>query len=663
MNEQQETTQKKGTPGFNPPPPLFIAPPTPVFRDELHRVEYYKEEKRRWVEGYGGLTGPHYFYLTQCYLKDIYGNIFRPTWRQVDQLIFEKIDSCMKRGKGLMVFKRREIGVSSIFGTGLSFWFALTSPGCLINMTSKDKEGYVRLFDDKVMTCYNNMNEDIMNRIPLNKNNTKDHAFLKLGIKKIGTDGNVRLHETTINCQETSENPRSVNKFSASRGYYTFIDESALHRRIKDLLRSMEATQMMGAEKVGFVCLGGSVEHTLTNEQIAEYQQLMEDVKVFDIETIFLPCYMGLITKNGWDDVEAGKKWYYENVEKKSKSSNPSDLRAFKMNYPIDEDDIFQYSKGGMFDEDVISLIEYQIEKLNKEKCPEVKVKLIDTEHIIAIPDKSTEGGGFWEVEEPKEGIIYYQAIDSIGTGTREGEDDGSNIASIIFKGYDPLGQSYEPVSIYYERPYTVERGYENIIKQFKRYNRYGGVKEINYESAMSTSDHFGSYLEKLGLYGKYAAKRKDLTGKGWINTKKRGTAVNDHIREWQIFQANSFLKKYVQNFRSKLLLHQLLFPVTKNADMRDAFFIFMSSIPNFDRPVEKKKQQRYRTSVILKVNHLGQTIYETTKIPVFDPNSYREKNEFEIYEAMLKKKYGEFAYQSANAEEKQKYLQLKNNP
>lgn len=656
-----ENTTQRGTPGFNPPPPLFIAPPVPIFRDEQHRFEYYVEEKRRWKEGYGGLTGAHYFYLTQCYLRDINGNIFKPEWRQVDQIVFEKVDSCMKRRKGLMVFKRRTVGLTSIFAGGLPFWFALTNPGILINMTSKDRDGFTRMFQDKVMTTFDNISEDILNRQALNKNNTKDQAFLKLAIKKIGSDGVTRIHDTTINLVETSENPKSVNKFSAGRAKFTFIDESALHARIADLLRSMEATQMLNADKEGFLCLGGTVEASLTNQQIADYQQLMEDVKAFDIETIFLACYQGLITKNGWDDVEAGKAWYYENVEKKKLSSNPADLRAFKMNFPIDEADVFQYARGGMFEEETVDAIKNRLQELGKEDNVEIRVKLIEGSNgIISVPDNSGNEEGFYLVEEPREGLFYYQVIDSIGAGTEVGAAEGSKIASTIYKGFDPDGRDYEPVCTYYERPATLEKGYNKIYLQFQYFNKFGGVKSINYETAAATADHLGTFLDKKGVYGKYAARRKDLSGKGWIDTKKRGVAVNDDTLDWMIRQANVFLVKYVKNFRSRLVLLQLLLPQSVNADVRSAFLVLMTSVPNFDKPVVKVKPPRTVTRIRL-VNKNGYNVYETVVEKIDSEAEILEINSAEQYAQQLKAKYGEnYWFNLANADEKQKYRDLK---
>ena len=58
---------------------------------------------------------------------------------------------------------------------------------------------------------------------------------------------------------------------------------------------------------------------------------------------------------------------------------------------------------------------------------------------------------------------MYYQAIDGIGTGKRDGAEDGSWIASIIFKGYDPDGGSFMPVGIYFERPNTIEQGFNSM--------------------------------------------------------------------------------------------------------------------------------------------------------------------------------------------------------
>lgn len=599
------------SPDFNPPPPLYVAHEPPLFRNAKDVRDYYlDQEYPRWINGYAGLTGPHYYYIQECYLKDINGQIFHPDWRQVDhEDVFKNVQECMDSGEGLMVVKPRDMGLTSIFAGGLPFYFARVNPGCLINMTSKDKDAFVRMFDDKVMTTFENISEYVLNKEPLNKNNTKDQAFLKLAVKKLLADGSERSHTTTINVVETSENPRSVTKFSGGRAKYTFIDESGLHRRIRSLLQSLEATMQRGTEREGFVCLGGTLEAALSNEQIIAYNNLLNDVKAFKIRTVFIPAFKTLVMKNGWYDKEAGIKWVMNRREEKAKSSDSSDLRAEIMTYPLCMDDIFQFSKGGFFEDDVEHILNQRLEEISTQ--PEPKFNLFS--YNDSVESKPSPQGKFIQLEPPKPGVVYYQSIDGIGGGTEDGAEKGSELASIVFKGYDPDGGSYTPVNIYLERPKTVEDGYRNIAAQIRYYNKYGNFKETNYETNIGTGDHFGTFLKKEGLY-QYAAKRSDLSGRGYMDTNKRGQAVNDHVKDWQRRHANMFLRKFGHTMNSPSLILDLLKPASENADLRSAFLMFMISIRDYDKPA-KVKTKRKELEVTRLVKEGKYSVWKTYKI------------------------------------------------
>ena len=599
------------SPDFNPPPPLHIYTAPPLLRSIKDAKDYYvDQEYPRWINGYNGLTGPHYFYIQECFLKDIDGNIFHPEWRQVDhEDVFKNVQECMDSGEGLMVVKPRDMGLTSIFGGGLPFYFARINPGCLINMTSKDKDAFVRMFDDKVMTTFENISPYVLNREPLNKNNTKDQAFLKLSVKKLLDDGSERAHTTTINVVETSENPRSVNKFSGGRAKFTFIDESGLHRRIRALLQSLEATMQRGTDRKGFVCLGGTLEASLTNEQIIAYNNLLNDVKAFKIRTVFIPAFKTLVMKNGWYDKEAGIKWVMNRREEKAQSSDSSDLRAEVMTYPLCMDDIFQFSKGGFFEEDVEHILNKRLEEIASVK--ESKYKLF--QYNDSVESKPDPQGKFVQIEPPKPGVVYYIAIDGIGGGTEDGATKGSELASIVFKGYDPDGGSYTPVNIYLERPKTIEEGYRNIAAQTHFYNKYGTFKEINYETNIGTGDHLGTFLKKEGLY-QFAAWRSDLSGRGYMDVKKRGQAINEHVIEWQRRHANMFLRKFGHTLTSPMLIMDLLKPEAENADLRSAFLMFMISIRDYDKPVVPKKKRQFMEVTRL-VKEGNYNVWKTYKV------------------------------------------------
>lgn len=654
--------------GFDPPPPKWEYEPVPDFKKFDHPQakadEYWEEQNRRWIEGHAGLTGAHYFYLQECYLNDIDGNVFRPEWRDVDELMFRWVEDAMRDEQSLLIYKRREIGATSVFAN-LPFWFMRVFPGATSGLTSgKGGEGIRSMFNDKILFSYNRFNKSVLNTVPVQINNTKQRQSLTVGLK-VWSDvlQGMDLRTSELYCKETDEKPDSPTNLSGRRYKYVYVDEAPLHRRIEDFLGSIFPAISKQTMRTGLLVMAGTVEPQLTQEEVMRFYNLIQRSSNLNIRTEMLPVWLGLVTKNGWSDEQAGMEWYYQNVGNFEKTGDLKGLRDFRMQYPKDEDDLFDLAQGGVFEDDVADLLNEHYKELCKGKNEELAYKLVKSaEGIKAIPDskvrKPEQDGGHWILEPPKQNVMYYQAIDGIGTGKKEGAESGSWIGCTIYKGYDPDGGSYSPVAHYFERPNTVEEGYRQIVNQWHFYNKYDGGKEINYETAAATGDHFGTFLSKEGLY-RYAAPRRDLSGRGHIDTKKRGTAVNDHTREWQIRQANVFLRKYGTNIRSRLLLQSLLKSSEENADLRDAFFVFLVSIPNFDKPIEKKKPKPPRTKVGIKRMADGTWQYETTVVQGNEPMEHLDG--IDRYIAQLKHKYGDYWYVRSTADEKAKYNELKN--
>ena len=648
--------------GFDPPPPKWVYEPVPDFtmskHPKLDEDKYWEEQNRRWIEGHAGLTGAHYFYLQECFLNDIDGNVFRPMWRDVDELMFKWVDECMDSGQSLLVYKRREVGATSVFAN-LPYWFMKVYPGCRIGLTSgKGNDGINGMFNDKILFSYNRFNPIVFNSKPVQMNNTKNVTSLEVSLKVWNDNLSAEeLRTSVLFCKETSEKPDSPTNLSGRRYKYVYVDEGPLHTRVEDFLGSIFPAISKGVDRTGLLVIAGTVEPKLTPQQVAAFYDLIERSKNLNVRSEMVPVWMGLITKNGWSDEVAGMDWYWENYKKFEESGDLKGLRDFKMQYPKDEQDIFDLSQGGFFEPDVADLLGHTYKKLLTERSEEVAYKLVNTPTgVEAMPDgvkrMKEKDGGHWIIEMPKKGVMYYQAIDGIGTGRKEGGEKGSWIGCIIFKGWDPDGGSFMPVAVYFERPNTIEDGYRQMMHQWNFYNKFGGGKEINYEVNASTGDHFGTFLEKNGLY-QYAYKRKDLSGKGYINTKKRGSAINEHTRDWQVRQANMFLRAHGHNIKSRLLLESLLLGENENADLRDAFLIFMISIPNFEKPVERKVQEKFRSKVILERKPDGTFGYKTIKqkigANVLDDMSRGD------YVDHLKKKYGHYWFQKATGSEKEK--------
>ena len=661
---------------FNPPPPKHEYIPPPDFRmldhPEKEMLRYYEREMQRYNEGFTNEMGEfvppnHYFHLQNSTLEDIYGSTFKPKWRDTDELMaLWSLDS-IKNGTSELVYKRREIGATTFYANQ-GFWIWRTNEGSNCAFTSGNgQSGISAMFNDKILLTYNNFDKKVLNTTPVSINNSKTATSLSVPLKITNEYGKVEDRISELIAKETSENKESVTNISGKRALYVYVDEAPLHARLDGFLGSIFPVINKGPKRTGLLVMAGTVEPRLTSEQLGNFKKLIDENEDLKLKTRFLPVWMGMFTKNGWSNKEAGLQWYEEQVIQKQDSGNYVSARNFKMQYPKDEQDIFDLAAGTMFEPDIIDILKER-RKVLVSKNEEAQYKLVPTDNFYEmIPDAKRRDpekeGGFWMIEPPREGISYYQAIDSIGSAKKDGGEKGSWIAAAIFKGYDPAKpeRSYELVCLYFERPQTIEAGYRSIVNQLRFYNKYNGVVETNYETNASTGSHFGTFLEKEGLYSKYASKRRDLSGKGFINTKKRGTAVTKDTRKWQVPHANLFLRKYGANIRSLLLINQLLLEESKNADIRDAFLVFMTSIPDFDKPIKPVEGKKFRTEIVLLPDSNGRMSYQQRKIEILPPQLQEDQDAFLDFEMELKRKYGfDHPYRKANGEEREKYNRLK---
>lgn len=566
----------------------------PVFLNDTQKSKYWEEEKRRWTDGHNGLTGIHYFYLTQCFIKSgTSGEHIRPRWRDVDALIFGEIEKAIKTGKSLFVIKRREVGLTSIGGGCLPNYFMRVFAGSTSLLTGRDQSGAYKMFDDKTMVGFDNLNPDIKPEI-LRKNATKSSVYLKVQVKVKKSDGSVTTQDSDIYCKETTEKPKSVNAFSGTRAKYGFIDEAALHSRLPELLKSIMPCFMEGVKRTGFLLLGGTIEESLKNEDIAKLKDLVLNSEALEINTLFIAGWMGLeeFEVDGVSDQAKGTEWIMKKRAEYDKMDDKSFLNAFIKNYPLTIDEVLEFGSGTRFEEDVCDLIKNQIKAVETAKQPIVKgVRLVESENGISAI--SSTNGNIEIYEQPKQGLDYVIGIDGVATGTEQVEE-GSHAASIVVKGFDPNGDSYGIASLYYCRPKSVEESYIDISNQAKYY--INGLKVIEPEGNMGTSSHFGTFLKKIGLFH-FLKPRKDLSGKGYVDTRKIGTYVTADVREWQMRQANSFLRKNISSIKCLPLLYQMLLPVDKNADILDAWLMTFIARPfNFwDAPVKKEVVKKKR--------------------------------------------------------------------
>jgi hypothetical protein len=201
----------------------------------IQLMRWLDKEKLRWAEGYGGLNGMHYFYVTIGTLKNARNKHIRPRVRDGDILVFEAYAEAKKREWDLFIAKRRGFALSSIFGAGVPFYYSLMEPGSVNLMTSADQKRLNALYRDKISPFYNGLIEFVKPDIVAGQQKNLLHLGKREGKTITGLDSLIMGVSTTGSYDEASA-------FEAYRATSIFIDEVFLHDYAKAVLASSQAS-------------------------------------------------------------------------------------------------------------------------------------------------------------------------------------------------------------------------------------------------------------------------------------------------------------------------------------------------------------------------------------------------------------------------------------
>ena len=434
------------------------------------------------------------------------------------------------------------------------------------------------------------------------KNETKNSTYLKLAWKT-EREGNEVIQYSDFYSKETADNDNAAKGFSGTRMRAAYFDEFPLHRRKQKLLSSSLPCFMEGPTQTGFLFWSGTVEEGITNEQIYELQKLVNDAELLNTKIIFAPCWWGLIMNEaGESDEKAGIEWVMKERERFDKLEDKSFLKAFIKNYPLTLDEIFDIGNSARFEDDVAAMIKEQYKIVVTSKLPIQICKMVDMgNEVKKVLDKK---GTITILEEPRQNVGYYLNIDGVATGKKTGNEEGSSVSGMIVKQFDTNGLIYAPAANYLERPQTIEQSYIALVALAKFYNQFGGLRGIMAEANASNADHFSTFLEKAGM-GKFILNRQDLSGKGNSNTTRVFQYVTIDVRDYQMRQANIFLRKYISMIRMEGLLKDMMKPASENADILDSWLMWFTTPggKDYDKPlkpaVAPSQRQIRRTEMV----------------------------------------------------------------
>lgn len=531
---------------------------------------WWGKEGEYWHEGRFGLTGAHYFSLTQATIKDATGFRMKPVWRDLDDLIYGAYDQARRTSWDLMVTKRREAGLSLTFGGVIPMWIALTNPGSTSLMTSADKTRLEEMYKDKLRVVYDGLDDYIRPGVVA----TRQAGYLHLGKLDVKT-GRVDGLDSKIITRETVDAPTSLEAF---RAMHIFLDEFFLHPKADVVHRSAQASVKKGFVKVAPIVMGGSAgESSVVGQK--KGAELWKNAEAIRMLTVFLPGWMGIsqapeldakgketgnilnFCPNGISDEKAAREWIMKTRDLYDKMDDKSYLDNFIKQYPLDIQEVFSANAKGALPQDVVTKLNEQERILLANPAPIEKADIqrdVDRKFNI-IPNK---GGKFLILERFNPAHKYIAGMDPIPFISSKLNDGSENCIAV--KDIDV--NRY--VAYYMERAVDPDIIVTNSINLQDYYGQAKMLVEANRGGVIIDQYKNRGRLDLL-------ARRPSALGKTFLATKEDmksyGWYKNDHTAE----RANAYLIDYLRhnwdNIYFPLIIEEAKNYLVDNTDLLDA--------------------------------------------------------------------------------------------
>lgn len=414
------------------------------YATKSERDLWWGHEEEYWVEGRFGLYGSHYFALTQGTIKNAFGQKLRPLWRDLDEdLIYPAYHEAMRTSHDLLITKRREAGLSVIFGGVMPVYNSFIHPGGTALLTSADKDRMATLYKDKTRVMYDNFDAEYKPSVV----STRQGNLLHMGVLDRQT-GTVTGLDSKIICEETVKKP---DAFEAYRATYIFLDEFFLHPKAAQVLRSAQASVKSGFRKIAPIVMGGSAGEASLEGHV-QGKQIWQNAEALKVIIVFLPATKGIMEApeldkngketgkilnfcpNGYSDEEAAREWIMRTRDDLDKISDKTYLETFIKQYPLTIDEVFSGINKGTFPEDVVNIMKNQ-ERIILASPPPVSRFDLHRDADQKIYEVPNPNGDFVILRKPIEGHTYIGGSDPIPFNS--GDLNNGSAHSTVIKDID----------------------------------------------------------------------------------------------------------------------------------------------------------------------------------------------------------------------------------
>jgi hypothetical protein len=605
-----------------------------IFRTKRDEEAWWEREKKRWREGHGGLTGAHYFTVTQGTYKNALNQYIKPDVRDGDMLVFEEYDSCRKSMEDLFIAKRRGFALSSIFGGAMPMYMSITNPGSTNLITSADKTRLEELYKEKPLVFYSELDESIRPAII----SSRQSGYLHFGKKE--RDGTISGLNSKIMLIQTTEAPKDATAFEAYRATSIFIDEVFLHPRPDIVVASSQDSIKSGFSKINPIVLGGSCGVAST-DGATKMQQYWMDADANMVRTIFIPGWMCIseapelddegnqtgkmlnFCPNGRSDQKAATDWILKMRGKLEKAKNKSKYLQFVKAYPLSIEEVFDVNTQGVFTEDVMEHLSTASIRILKENYPIGRYDLYETPSGLITAKVNMHDGDYYILDHPNSSVPYGAGNDPIPFGHNEDITYRRSENSIAIGSMTEM----KLVAYHAERTHDADIAAQKMILLARYYNDAKIMVERNRGGMIIDKIKQQGYTQLLAQQPKW------MGGSSYDKRARYGWYKDSVSSQAAYAELISYITKYSDRIYVKRLVDELKKFIVDNTDLADAWVSFLIYAREYHERTAKKIDVDLRpveTSVVTIKN--GQRLVEKKIVYINSENSNAQTNRPDIF-------------------------------
>ena len=550
---------------------------------ELQR--FFEREQKRFDNGFMGLDGDYYCYLTQYKLRhrstgetgypddmEAYREIVFPWLKKVEQT---NVDA--------MWVTQRGAGKSTVITGYLPLKTAIKFKGSKTIMTSESATTTQTNFSEKLKVAYEGMHplfrpSLIDGQFP-NEKNLKQ--YVKFGVRgKSGkNDGGLG---SIIQSIETAKDAKSPAKLEGQGAKTVIIDELFKHPYVDDVRSKGAPLVKQFMKKVGSVYYVGSLSDA-TAKGLTNAVDMWTNSRTYGIETLFVDAtwfnpfieeydedgyiipnkYVDVRKKDGNIDREKARNQFLKIRGILEKLPNKKQFMQFMLMYPLEINELLDVSLDSWWGEEDVLMFKDQKKvvdaavagsKYDKVDRPAILYRGKDDKPILNY-DAKREYAKFFIFEQPFIGRTYGVGVDTIPNNSEKAE--GSDHVAVV-KCFD----TDQYVAYYAERSNDMMKIAENTMLLQEYYNNAPALVERNSIGALKLA------YEQKGRSKWLAKNPKRFRPKGGavetgLNKDKNTPELRQLIRH---YVTRNIFSIYLHRFFAEFMF----FPM-ENTDLMDA--------------------------------------------------------------------------------------------